>query len=109
MIEVEDEGALAQHFHPVETAIGVERITRVVRGDGDDAPAALNSLSSVAPRRIGVRTRPLPLSRSCRSMLHIGSDTMAIPASTALSMVVRTVRSSCTVSTQQCPAITLPL
>ena len=41
-------------------------------------------------------------------MLHIGSETTAMPASATRSMVFRAIAGSCTESTQQCPATTRP-
>ena len=108
MVEMEDAGALAEHLEPVEIAIGVERVARVVRGDGDGDAGGRSSWSSVTPRQRGVRRRPS--SRSCRYMLHIGSETTAMPASATRSMVrLALVARPARRATQQWPAMTLPV
>ena len=101
MVELQDARALAQHLDAVEIAIGVERVAGVVRGDGDDgaAPPSTRAAASTPRQRSAYgpcRWRsPDPADTCCTS----ASETTAMPASTALSMVrALGTSSSCTAS-----------
>ena len=85
VIEMQDARRLAEHLEHVEIAIGIERIAGVVGGDGDRHAARLQLVQQrhAAPARRACSAR-----RSCRYMLHIGSETTAMPAFATLSSVV---------------------